>query len=90
VAGRHRQLSWATDMRWALPAGAMVAALVFSAVNGSSGLLTGTARATALLLLLFVSRASVEMGHRWRVFTSHDSIRADIAAAGGLGKRLSI
>ena len=79
-------------MGWAVPAAIVVAALVFSALTGSSGhaLLTTTARAGAVALLLVVSRASVHMGHTWRVFVSHDSIRNDIAAAGGLGQRLSV
>ncbi|HEX2701306.1 MAG TPA: hypothetical protein VHM89_13985 [Acidimicrobiales bacterium] len=92
MEGRSRQVSWVSQARWALPVAAVAGALVFSLVSGSHGheLLTATARATAVALLLFVCRASVEMGNRWRVFSRHDSIRADIAAAGGLGKRLSV
>lgn len=44
----------------------------------------------ASVLLIGVAVASVQTGHRWREWTRHDSIRADIAAAGGLGRRLMI
>jgi len=92
MAGQDRQISLRSQMGWLLSAGAMVLALVFSALTGSSGhaFLTDVARLTAVLLLLGVSRASLRMGHTWRVFARHDSIRADIAAAGGLGKRLAV
>ena len=77
---------------WVLPVAAMVVVLVLSALTGPSGheFLTNAARSSAVVLLLGVARASMHMGHLWRVFARHDSIRADIAAAGGLGKRLSV
>lgn len=79
-------------MRWALTAGVTVLALGSSAAAGSSGLgvLAAMARLTAILLLVVVSLAAAEVGHRWLTVTRHDSIRADIAAGGGLGKRLSL
>ena len=87
-----RQVSLRSLTGWAVPAALVVAALVFSALMGASGhaFLTTAARACAVALLFAVSRASVHMGHTWLVFARHDSIRNDIAAAGGLGQRLSV
>ena len=89
----ERLQSWCERTHWAvlLPV-SLVVALVFPAVTGSSGenFLTSSARATAIVLLVGVIGAAVETAHRWRIFTLHDSIRADITAAGGLGKRLMV
>lgn len=90
MEGRHVSLRWLAE--WVVPGAIVVVALVFSALLGASGhaLLTTAARASAVALLLVVSRASLHVGHTWRAFASHDSIRNDIAAAGGLGQRLSV
>ena len=87
-----RRISLESQRGWVLPVAAMVVVLLISALTGPSGhpFLTNAARSAAVVLLLGVARASMQMGHLWRVFARHDSIRADIAAAGGLGKRLSV
>jgi len=91
--GWERLQSWGERTHWAvlLPL-SLVVALIFPGLTASSGqsFVASSARATAVVLLLGVIGAAVEMAHRWRVFIRHDSIRADITAAGGLGKRLMI
>lgn len=92
MAGQGWQQVLRTQAGWLLLAAALVVAFVFSALTGSSGhaFLTTAARSSAVVLLLGVSLASVHMGHVWRVFARHDSIRAGIAAGGGLAQRLSV
>lgn len=70
----------------------MAVAFGVGALGGSSGqaLLDAGTRLAAVLLLMLVARASLAMGHRLLVSSRHDSIRADIAATGGLGQRLSV
>lgn len=63
-----------------------LAAGVGTAGNGS--FLTTLLGSAASVLLVAVAAASVQTGNRWRMWIRHDSIRADIAAAGGLGRRL--
>ena len=93
MTGWERLQSWGQRTHWAvlLPL-SLALALIFPVLSGSSGqdFLTYSARATAVVLLLGVIGASVETAQRWRIFTRHDSIRADITAAGGLGKRLMV
>ncbi len=92
MAGQGWQQVLRTQAGWLALVAALVVALVFSALTGSSGyaFLTSAARSSAVALLLGVSRASLHMGHVRRVFARHDSIRADIAAGGGLAQRLSV
>ena len=44
----------------------------------------------ALALLAWVAGALVHTSKAWRAFIRHDAIKADIAATGGLGKRLMV
>ncbi len=92
MAGQGWKQVLRTQVGWLLPCAAMVTALVFSALTGSSGhaFITSAARSSAVVLLLGVSWASLHMGHALRVFARHDSIRADIAAGGGLARRLVV
>jgi len=79
--------------RWAVVVGALLFVLAYSAVSRSpdgGSLFGASARATAVVLLSAVTWSVVQMAQQWRVFIRHDSIRSDIAAAGGLGKRLSV
>ena len=57
---------------------------------GDASFLSGLARTTASLLLLAVAAAAAHALVEWRQEVRHDSIRADIAAGGGLGKRLMV
>jgi hypothetical protein len=92
VADEGHQIALRPYLRWLAPAGALIVALTLSALLGSSmqAFLTNVTRSAAVTLLFCVARASVHMGHTWRMFARHDSIRADIAAGGGLAQRLSL
>lgn len=93
MAERTQPVRWLRDNWAVVTSGAFVFALAYSVAVRSPGgesILGATARATAVVLLSVVTWSVVQTAHRWRVFIRHDSIRADIAAAGGLGKRLSV
>lgn len=72
--------------------GGLVAVAVAAGVGtaGDGSFLRTLVGAAASVLLVGVAAASVQTGNRWRMWTRHDSIRADITAAGGLGRRLMI
>lgn len=89
---QHLRAWWSRAHLAVLLPAAVIAALVSSAVDRSAGhpILAALARSTAVVLLVGVSWACVQLALRWRAVVRHDSIRADIAAAGGLGRRLMI
>lgn len=68
---------------------AMLVVLVVTAAQGG-GLLMALLTTVAGFLLVGVATSSVHEVHRHQLVTRHLSIRADIAAAGGLGKRLMV
>lgn len=72
------------------PAALLVALVVSIADDSPGGTLALAARVVAILLLVAVAGASAQLAHQRRTAVSHASIRADIAASGGLGKRLTI
>ncbi len=79
---------------WAAGMAALVVVLVLAAVQDgpvtNGDLLRAFASTTATGLLAVVTTVSLHEGHRYRDITRHLSIRADIAAAGGLGQRLMV
>ena len=83
---------WGMRAYWVVFPAVLVAALVFSAVRQPSDdtALTTAARTAAALLLAAVTCAAAQMAHWRRAATRPDSIRADIAASGGLGNRLMV
>ena len=86
--GNYRSKAW-----WAVGGAAFVAVLLASAQNGpltAGSLLRGVVGTVAAALLTAVATASVHEDHYRRALSRHLSIRADIAAGGGLGKRLMV
>lgn len=83
---------WSARAYWFVMPAVLVAAVVVSTVRQPDDhiVLTMAVRIAAALLLAGVICASVQVAHRWRTVSSHDSIRADIAASGGLGHRLMV
>ena len=70
----------------------LVAAVVVSTIRQPNDdiAVTMAVRIAAALLLAGVICASVQVGHVWKAANRHDSIRADIAASGGLAHRLMV
>jgi hypothetical protein len=67
---------------------AAAALLVLVPVSGS--VLRALAGTTAGVLLAIVMTAAAHEDHRQRAVSRHQSIRADIAAGGGLSRRLMV
>ena len=79
---------------WAAGAAALVVVLLLAALPDGpvshGDLLRALVSTAATALLVVVTTVSLHEGHRYRDITRHLSIRADIAAAGGLGQRLMV
>ena len=93
--GTWRQITSAgAKAYWAAGMAAMVVVLLLAAVQdgpfSNGDLLRAFASTAASALLVVVAAVSFHEGHRYRDITRHLSIRADIAAAGGLGQRLMV
>lgn len=83
---------WSARAYWIVMPAVLVAAVVVSTIRQPNDAiaLTMAVRIAAALLLAGVICASVQASHAWRAVSRHDSIRADIAASGGLGHRLMV
>ena len=86
--------SWGTTANWAAGAAGLVVVLLLATAQSGSlsggSVLRALAGTTAGFLLVMVATASLHEDHRRRILNRHLSIRADIAAGGGLGKRLMV
>ncbi|MGH9177168.1 MAG: hypothetical protein ACRD0N_01245 [Acidimicrobiales bacterium] len=88
-----RQVGSYGSKAWWAAAAALTVVVLTSAQGGpvtEGSLLRGVVGTIAAVLLTAVTTASVHEDHRRRALSRHLSIRADIAAAGGLGKRLMV
>lgn len=89
-----RQMGSNGNKAWLAVGGAVMTSVALTSaqagpVTGGS-LLRGVVGTIAAVLLTAVTSASVHEDHRRRALSRHLSIRADIAAGGGLGKRLMV
>ena len=73
-----------------LPAFAALTAGWVGVVRDGGSILEGTARLLASALLMAVAAALASVVHERRDAVRHASIRADIAAGGGLSRRLMV
>jgi hypothetical protein len=87
-----RLRSWMSWSRWSGELPAVLAAMMVGTVvlAASGGLVEKLSTIAAAALLAGVTQASLQVVRQWRTIADHASIRADIAAAGGLGQRLSV